>query len=1401
LTEPTPEADPPEVPEDDFIPPAEARWLGHTLRGLVGVFALLLVLVVAARLGVQTDFGRDLVLKSAEGAKLGAFGRLHLEGLSGDILGDFSLRRLQVKDAKGVWLDAQNLDGKWASWELLGRRAHIKSLSASRITILRQPIQTKEPPRPPGGKLPVSIILDQARLRLETRPEFSVKPGLWDVEGRLHLRRSGPADGLIKASSRLRFGDGLAMKFRIGEQDRTELEAEAIEMAGGAMAGALGLPADQPFSVRADADGALQAGKLRLVTRSGADSPLLVDASWGKDGASMDARAKLAMSHWTHMFAERIGPQAQLTLTSHRQHGDVYLVDMILNGPTARGSAHGLVNMKVRRVDNMDLKMAVEDLSKWWVPVPKIGPTRLAGKLTGTLDRFSIKGDVTGEKMEQNGYVLPRFTGPLTFTHVPGDFRAVMDLKGEGGHGEGLLWLLLGQRPTAHLDGGRIKDGRYVFHEMKLDGANIKASGEGGLGVFGHIGFKGQAVVSNIGLGKAGKGTLTGSWEAVEPKGGTVWNLSFLGQGKQLVTGAAELDRLIGPSPKLTGRGTWGERGLTAEHAVLNGAAITADMHGVMDHQGGLNFDVDWSATGPFGVGPVEIAGAAHGSGKVTGRADMPRADLAAELTSIDVGRLTVKPARLNLTFLKADHEVDGLVSIAGASNFGETNAKAAFRFAEDGFEMHDISADAGGAKISGSVTLKDSEPSTADLVFSATPGAFITSGRLNGVVKLSGRGAGATAEVQVDGQNFATPDMAGVVHRLKLSGKGPVSRMPFELLADSNNPVAWKFQGSGVFANLSSPEITLSGAGRIRKADYRLLEPALIHLGEHDKSVRLHVALSGGEAEIDGRQTGDVLNAKARVSAISLQGLTEDYLGNVSGNLLLEGKGAHLTGTVEALLDGARSRDAPSDQALTTKVKGVFADNKLHLDATGSNSTGLQSSLAMDLPIESYAYPFRVAIDRTKPVKGEFAADGELRPLWDLLAGGDRSLSGKVATHGALSGSLNHLRATGDARLTGGQFRDAASGLLLKDLSITAAFNEGEVAVRNLTGSDGRGGSVTGDGTVSLSSDGASTLKLVLNKFQLLDNEVGRAQASGSVTVTRDPAGHAKMAGALSVDRADIAARPPTPSGVVPLTVREIHLAPKEGQDAPAPRQSPLQVEFDVNIKAARGIFVRGKGLDVELSLDSHVGGDSIRPDLTGAARLIRGSYDFSGKRFDFDELGTVYLGPTPETIRLDLTAQREDVSLTAQIKVRGTAAKPEISLTSTPVLPQDEILSRVLFGVSASQLSPFEAAQLASALASLATGGGFDIIGGLRQFTKLDRLSVGVDTTTTALPGVKQATTISGGKYLTDNVYVELTGGGRTGPSAQVEVRIKRNLSVISQVGSQGDARLSVRFRQNYK
>jgi translocation and assembly module TamB len=212
-----------------------------------------------------------------------------------------------------------------------------------------------------------------------------------------------------------------------------------------------------------------------------------------------------------------------------------------------------------------------------------------------------------------------------------------------------------------------------------------------------------------------------------------------------------------------------------------------------------------------------------------------------------------------------------------------------------------------------------------------------------------------------------------------------------------------------------------------------------------------------------------------------------------------------------------------------------------------------------------------------------------------------------------------------------------------------------------------------------------------------------------------------------------------------------------------------------------------------VELSLDARVTGSTSRPQLSGTARVVRGDYQFAGKRFDFDDRSVVYLSTRPEEIRLDLTAVRDDPSLVAVVRIRGTAARPEVNLTSTPSLPNDEVLSQVLFGRSASQLSPIEAAQLASAVSALAGGGGFDVIGNLRSFAGLDRLAF-------AGGGGDAALTVAGGKYLTDDVYLEIIGGGREGTAAQVEWRVRRHLSIISRLTQQAGTKLAVRWRRDY-
>jgi translocation and assembly module TamB len=823
---------------------------------------------------------------------------------------------------------------------------------------------------------------------------------------------------------------------------------------------------------------------------------------------------------------------------------------------------------------------------------------------------------------------------------------------------------------------------------------------------------------------------------------------------------------------------------------------------GDLDPKQALAVYVDWTAKGPILAGPLEIAGAAKGTGKISGTLSAPRADLTAELASLDLGQLVVTPARLTVSVLGETGGVTGVAAISGpTTKYGPANAKAAFRLEGGGLDLSDIVADAGSVKLAGALALRSGEPSSADLTLAAGPGAVLASGRLNGKVQITDQPGGASANIALEGVEVNAIGAPTTFRHISLHAQGPLKQLPFQVAVDSIEPVAWKFSGNGVLNHSpGADQVSLQGAGRVRKADFKLLEPAVFRLGGADQSAQMKLAVAGGQALIDARQLGDAVTAKASLSSIGLSAFSDDFTGAVSGDLALQGRGAHLGGFLNAALTGARSRDAPVNEGLTATVKATLADTRLHIDAVAANAEGLKSNGAIDLPVEASSAPFRIAVDRTKPVQGSFSADGEVRPLWDLLAGGERTLSGHLITSGALRGSLNDFKATGQGALSGGKFRDVATGLALQNLDVDTTFGDNAVTVRRFSGADARGGTVSGDGRVSFAEDGASTFTLNLKRFQLIDNDLGRATASGAVTVTHPAKGEGKLSGALTIDRADIAAATPTPTGVVPMDVVEIHQVLREGQEKPQPRALGPPILMDVSIKADRGVYVKGKGLNVELSLESHVGGTVTHPDLTGTARVVGGSYDFAGKRFDMDTSGLVRLGTTPSQIRLNLSARWEDPTLTAVVKVQGTAAKPEITLSSSPVLPQEEVLARVLFGVSASQLAPGQSAELASALASLTGGGGFDIIGNLRQFAGLDRLALGGTAT--------GETTISGGKYINKDLYLEVTGGGRNGSGAQLEWRIRHNLSLVTRYGAaldprysnDSDASLSIRFRKDF-
>lgn len=1397
---------------DPRRPPHRWRWSSHVANGVLTLVLLLVVAALGVRFGALTPAGRQVATAIANASSVGPAGRLRVEGLEGDVFGRFTLRRLRIIDSGGAWLDARDVRADWRPLELLARRVHARSLSAADLLVARAPVMEPRPPRAPTD-LPVAFRLDAVQARVRTGAPLTVAAGDWDAKGALDLLRDRRASARLEAVSRLHAGDHLSFDFDLKEMDRLRLVADAREAAGGAVAGGLGLAADRPFLLHAVFTSDDRGGRLDVDSRSGAVTPLRAVGRWSQAaGADVEAVALLAASRHTDHYTVRIGQEATLRLHATPKPLGRYDVRAVLEGPFARLTATGPFNAKTRRVEGMALEARLDDLSTWFKP-PQIGPAQGAGVANGGWNDLHIEAKVAAQGLDELDTTIARLNGSLVVTQLKGEWRVVTDAVGEGIGGTGLLGPLLGPRPVTHVDLSRLPDGRVLFRRLDVTGAHLNVAAQGDITLFGDLTFRGEATAPDIrGLRPGSRGALRAHFDAASKKGSDFWTLTGEANGEAVSTGLPELDRLIGAAPRLTARGSWTPKGFLIDRADLVGAAADGSAKGTFSTEKVMDFALDWRAKGPFLVGPLEIAGAMTGDGKLTGTLARPRADLHAKLTTLDLGRLQVTPAALDLSFISDETgATDGLIAVSGPSNYGAAAAKAAFRFAARGVDLRDIVADAGGVRLGGSLALRDGEPSTADLVLAAGPGAFLTRGRLTGTVKVAQRpGAppgSAQATLQLDGRDLAYPASALSLRRVSLRADGPLDRLPFRLEAESGDPVSWRWAGSGVLARAGAArELSLDGAGRLRSAELRTLETARLRFGPEELSGRLRLAVGGGRLSFDGRQAGDALTAQAELAGVGLGAFNEDYEGAVSGTLALNGRGRSLGGRFQAALTGARTRDAAADLALDAAVAGELAGDRLRLTTSATNAQGLKAQGRVDLPAEAAAKPFRIAVNRTRPMTGDLAVDGELRPLWDLFLGGERTVSGQLTARAAIAGTLNDPRFTGGAQVSKGAVTDTGIGLTLKNVEGSAEFGRNLVTVRRFSGDDGKGGTLSGDGSVSLARDGGSTLRVDVRRFRLFDNEYGRATTSGQVTVTRDAAGHAKLVGKLGVDRADITAKVSNTPGVVSMDVIELNAPSQAGLDPGTPlrRPSAASVALDVTIQAPRGLYVRGRGLDVELSLDAHVGGSTAAPDLTGVARVVRGSYDFSGKRFEFNEFGVIRLGTKPELIRLDLTAERNENGLDARVRVTGTAANPQIALTSIPVLPQDEILSRVLFGVSASQLSPFEAAQLAAAVTALATGGGLDVLGSLRQFAGLDRLALG---------GGPSGATVSGGKYLTNDVYLELTGAGngrgesptqnlqtgRTGSSASIEWRVRRNLSLLGQVWTGGASRLSVRFRQS--
>ncbi|WP_372706342.1 translocation/assembly module TamB domain-containing protein [Brevundimonas sp.] len=1356
--------------------------------GLAILAALLVVTLVGGRMYLLSGPGRDLVTSFVEGKRLGRYGRINVSGVRGDLFDDFTIDRVTVTDGDGVWLEARKVRVDWDWWPLVTRRFHATRIEAEVIRLIRRPLI--EPASTPPGPQPLSIYIDSFRADVELLEGFSKEYGRWKLAGQADVPRRGIKQATINADSNSRPGDFLRLTGALSDDIADiRINLRANEARGGPLAGALGYSPDQPFMATAVVNGEV----VDAVVRTGDFTPLNIKGTYGKDQTRIAGRIDFSGSDLLKPFADRIGRTARFALaTSPDRDGDgLQGVAWRLNADNLKSNASGLFKLSDRSSQGILIAVSTPSLTRL-VGRPSAGAAAYRGRFNGDTAAWTLNGSVDLLNADISSYGAGRMRGPLNIAARAGRFDMTGDIRASGGSNAGLVGGLLGDQPRVQFEAARLADGSILLERLDATGQGLRVTGTGGRNLLGGLGFRGQAEITDASRIREGaRGAFGGTIAATMARAGAPWQITFDGRGRRLAIGQPELDRLLGETPRLQAAGSLSDGCWNIEQARLTGAQGSAAARGSVGGGGQMRLAMNWTARGPFGVGPLEIDGAMTGTGTVTGTLARPRADLRAAFGKVTAGALALTDVNMDLSFRRGADASDGRIALTAGSNYGPARASGNFVLGGARIRLTDVDLNAGGVTAQGAIALSNRFPSSADLTFTARPGAFLSSGTADGRIRLTEGSGEESAILDVTGRNVKLVGSSFVIRSLDLRGRGTLARLPFALKADVGGATTVSFDGTGVYSRQANAQtVVLEGSGRVREIAFATRNPAVIALSGDGRVAR--VDLSVGEGILTGelRQDSRAAIIEANLTSVELGSLTPDMRGRVTGRVSLRGAGDDLSGSANVTLEDIRSIDAPRGVAVDGTVNAVLVGDTLRIQARADDDGAVQASADVVLPVEASAAPLRLAIARTRPMSGDVSIQGQIQPIWDLFLGGDRSLSGQVNARATLGGTLNDPRLNGRLDLQQGAFRDNATGLRLRDVTLASRFDDTTALVETFSATDGSGGRVSGDGRIGLRQGSGSSVELTLVGFQIIDNDIAEARASGPLSVVRGEDGNIQLTGRIDIDKARIEANPPGSNGIVRMDVVEIN---KPGGDVPEEDQNRprgLQIGVDIAIRSPGGdVLVVGRGLNVEMNVNARVTGSLNRPNLTGTAQVVRGDYDFAGKRFVFDDQGTVTLSTRPEQIRLNLTATRDDPALTATIRATGTAARPEIALSSTPALPQDEILSQVLFGRSASQLSAVEAAQLAAAVAGLAGGGGFDIIGNLRELAGLDRLSFG---------GEASSLTVAGGRYITDNVYLEVIGGGENGAAVNVEWQVRRNLTVSSKFGGQGEASLSIRWRR---
>lgn len=1341
--------------ESDAPVPALPKKRQRTARRIL-LAALLLPflltgMLIGAVLALNTGPGRDLAERLVNDLLDGQVAVRGIDRLA--VFEGLTVREITLSDAEGPWLTVERAVLNWSPLDLLDRRLTLDALTAETVSVLRQPAGgAAEDSQPTASPFPLPLDIRLGRLhiaRIDLAEPVAGMAATLTAEGKASLPRDGRAidialdiqrlDAPAEASAVLRY-DAVS--------DRAEVRLTASEPENGVIAGLLDLPGRPPVKAVLNAEGPLDGFTARLTASAGPEIGIAAD---------------IAVSGST---------DRRVTLESRLRAGPLLPPDL-------------------RAVLAEELHLALDAM------IPAAGPIRVerlalrdgpAGiTLAGTADPISLDFDLTASVTGPLGRYAP-----LAGVSLAGDIRLDAALHG---HPDDAGFDITARIADAALDGAPLP---LLGESVEITAAGRVRQKEGDLQLD-HVGLAGDAATLD------GSATLSDNFQSVAAslaldlpdmaEAGRLAGLRMAGAASAFVT-------LSGAWPA----GVRGEANLDWRNARLEDETlgnVTAALS--LDR---LAQDSDTGA--PAAEGRLRLAASPRG------------------LASTGETALSLSGDRLRLDGLTLDSPA---LALRG-----------------------DLALDTNRMLAAGRLRLRTEDP--ARLAALAGQPDLQPSGILDLAVELTDRSGTQHAGLVLDGSGLAL-DGAGSVTALRLEAQladvTGTPRGPVALRAEGVEAGGQRLETLAIDADLDpkggsfslradGPDLSLESAGALALAETVTLRLDRLAGDVHTLALALRqpVTLRYGPTlkEIEGldlaiadtaRLTGQArLTDDAVVVRISLADLPLSLAGKLAQGPSLKGDAA-----LELSLHGR-----PDDPAgeFRLRLSGIALDDPAAPDLPPASATlqgrldrgQLDATLALDriegaqiearasLPVRLDLLAGEAALPPDGPISGRLTAQAELSRITLLaLALGEDRLYGRLDAGLDIGGTLGEPRLSGMAELADGRYLNDVTGATLQNIAFRIEGAGDSLTLRDFGAHDGTGGTLTGEGRVAFTGGGlpAIDIRLRQNRLRILNREEGTAYASGTLTL-ESGTDDMLLTGRITVNEADIRIPNRLPPSVTVLDVREINREARTNVDpgrlrAEARQQRARQenateeagfgpglVRLDIVIEIPGRIFVRGRGLDSEFSGRLEIAGTAATPEISGDVSVVRGQFDFAGRRFVLDR-GTIDLLPGPHgemEIGLDILAVADIGDIQAQVALSGPVNRPEITLSSSPPLPRDEILSRILFGSSVTGLNAVQAARLAqTALELTGTVSSVGMVDDLRQTLGLDTLEVD--------GGDINGASVRAGRYLSEDLFVGVSQGfGAESTALLLEYRVLPNLKIESRLGAASAGDIGLIYEKRY-